>query len=117
MRHVFALVFKLLVVGIIVGIVLAPRTNIWFSDYAFIVLTVTFVSYLLGDLVILPRTNNTIATIADIGLSLVTIYMFNFIIPGTRIYFWDALLTSVVLAVGEWVFHKLVATTIVPTNK
>lgn len=108
MRHIEALVIKFIMVSVILELVLLYFTRMTFSDILVVSLAVTIVSYLIGDMLILRFTNNIIATLADLGLSTLTIYLFNFIYNTPQISIFEALIASVVIAVGEWVFHKLV---------
>ena len=74
-------------------------------------------AYLIGDLVILPRSNNTVATIADVGLSFITIMMFNFVFPRVDISFFDALIASIGIGAGEWVFHRFMSRAVLPDRR
>ncbi|MCY7891388.1 YndM family protein, partial [Bacillus spizizenii] len=47
-----------------------------FLSVMFIALFLGFVSYLSGDMLVLPRTNNITASLADFGLSFVILWVF-----------------------------------------
>jgi hypothetical protein len=93
---------------LVLEIVLLLLTRLSFSQILWVSLVVTAISYLLGDLVILQASNNLIATIADIGLSVVVIYMFNFFWNRNDISMLSALVAGVVLGLEEAVFHKII---------
>lgn len=117
MKHVTALLIKFVMTTIVLEIVLGMLTNLTFTSVLYIAVAVTILAYIIGDLLILPATNNTVATIADIGLALATIYMFNFLWNTTTISFVNALISAVVIGVGEWFFHKYVSNNVLEKNK
>jgi hypothetical protein len=117
MKHVYALLIKFVMVAVILEIILNAMTNLTFSDILYVSAAVTIVAYIVGDLLILPASNNTIATISDIVLSLITIYMFNFLWSTRYITFMDALVPAVIIGVCEWFFHKYLANKVFPEHK
>ncbi|WP_238881695.1 DUF2512 family protein [Clostridium sp. YIM B02551] len=117
MKHVTALIIKFVMVAIVLEIILSLLTNLTFTETLYIAAAVTIIAYILGDLIILPASNNIVATISDVVLSLVVIYLFDFIWSGKGISITDALIAAVVIGVGEWIFHKYVANNVLPNNK
>jgi hypothetical protein len=97
--------------ALVLEIVLLLMSGLTFGRILWVALVVTGISYILGDLVILPATNNAIATVADIGLSIVTIYMFNFFWNRNDIPFISAVVGGVALGVGEILFHMFLKST------
>lgn len=75
-------------------------------------LLVTGLAYLAGDIGVLPWSNNTVATVADFGLSLLTVWLIGPYIVGADIPFSIALLIGLLTAAGEWFFHKYMAGTV-----
>jgi hypothetical protein len=114
MKHLISLVIKYLMVAVVLGVVLTMLTTADLGDVLYLSVIVTLISYIVGDLVILPLTNNFVATIADAGISILTILLFNNAVLGENIYFGTALIASLVLAVGEWFFHKYVSAAVLP---
>lgn len=114
MKHIWALLLKFVIVAVVLEIVLLSLTLLSFGDILLISLAITVLAYLVGDLAILPVSNNTVATIADMGLSLIALLLFNYVYPGAGISFFDALAASIVLGIGEWVYHKFVAKSVLP---
>ena len=114
MKHIYALLIKYVVITIICEIALGSLTNLTFGDILYISAAVTILAYIIGDLLILSATNNTVATISDFVLALVVIYLFNFLWTANMISFGDALITALVIGAGEWLFHKFVSNKIFP---
>lgn len=108
MKHFLAIVIKLLMITIVLEISLRFMTNLSAVSIFYVSLAVTLLAYILGDLLVLNKSNNTTATIADICLSLITILAFNWIIPLANISFTSALISSVIIGCGEWFFHKYI---------
>lgn len=91
------------------GIVVVPLL-MWFSEATLIgslvaAVVLSFVAYYLGDQLILRASNNTVATLADAGLSLFylywTAYMFDW-----ELTLWEAVVITGAIAVVEWIFHR-----------
>lgn len=108
MKHLTAVLIKFGIIAIALEIVLNLLSDLTFGQILIVSVVVTVLAYLIGDLLILPMSNNTIATVADFGLALVTIYAFDWVYRNAEISFFDAALAALVLAAGEWFFHKLV---------
>lgn len=115
MKHMRAILYKFLIIVVALEIVLGLLTNLSFAQILTISLTVTLLAYILGDVMILPvSSNNTMATLADFGLAWATIYLFNYIYRGVVISITDAFLAAAVLGIGEWLFHKYMASSVLP---
>ncbi|MHC1684542.1 MAG: DUF2512 family protein [Clostridiaceae bacterium] len=117
MKHVWALISKFILVAIILSLILSSMTDLSLTEILSISLAVTVLAYIVGDLIILPISNNTIATIADAVLSLVVIYSYNYIYTDRVISFNTAVTAAVVLGVGEWFFHKYMANKVLPNRR
>lgn len=116
MKHIWAIILKYLMVLIVLEIVLSLATALTIGEIAIISIAVTVLSYLVGDLLILSFSNNFVATVADAVLAFLTIYMFNFWSDYGVITVWDAVISAVVLAVGEWFFHKYMVKVVYPNR-
>ena len=108
LRHISALIVKYVMTAIILEIVLLLLSSVSFSGILLIALAVTAISYMIGDMLVLSATNNLVATLADIVLAFITIYLFNFIWSRGDIPFMSALIASVAIGFGEWFFHKII---------
>ncbi len=114
MKHIYALLIKFVMIVIITWIVLGMLTNLRFGDILYISAAVTILAYIIGDLLILSATNNTVATLSDFVLALVVIYLFNFLWTTNQISFRDAFITAVLIGLGEWFYHKYVSNKVFP---
>ncbi|MHB8156217.1 MAG: DUF2512 family protein [Desulfocucumaceae bacterium] len=66
------------------------------------------IAYFLGDLLILPHTNNTIATGADIVIAAL-VYRFGVTLyKGTGLSMGELIFFSLVVGVSEWFLHKYI---------
>jgi hypothetical protein len=80
-------------------------------------LLIVVLSYVIGDLGVLAMTNNTVATLADIGLCTLKIWLLGPLIVGISIPFLTALLASLVIGAGEWFFHKYMENSVLPRKE
>lgn len=103
-KYVFTLAILYVILGIIFGMT--------FTNVLLTATVVTLAEYIIGDLLILPRTNNTIATAADFGLTLLVIWAMVASLTDAAMPFVPALVASVTFAVFEYVFHKYFANTV-----
>jgi len=119
MDHVKALVIKFVMIVVILGIVISGIFDGEFKDTLLISLILTVLAYVLGDLLIFRKAGddhhrnsdhvkrNTIATISDFILSFLVIWLM-----GKSLFTDDsevlvaALISALIIAVGEWFFHK-----------
>ncbi|HEX3076539.1 MAG TPA: DUF2512 family protein [Lachnospiraceae bacterium] len=108
MRHLIALAIKYVMITLVLWVVLGIFSELLFTDILVISLVVTILAYIIGDLLILPMSNNTIATISDVGLSLVTILIVTYLWIVADVTFLGVLIASVCIGVGEWFFHKYI---------
>lgn len=115
MKHVIALILKYIVIAIVFNIILMAFTALDFGQILVISLVETILAYI-GDLTILPATNNTISTIIDIGLALIVVLLFNYIYPGVRINFLAAFVAAIGIGIVEIFFHKFVSKNVLPAH-
>lgn len=117
MRHVAALLIKFVMVAVVLEIIFSILTTLTFASILYIAAAVTIIAYIIGDLLILPASNNTIASMSDVAIALATMYMFNYIWSTTQIHFVSALIAAVIISVGEWFFHKYVSNSVFRKGK
>ncbi|MFD2705024.1 DUF2512 family protein [Salibacterium lacus] len=116
MNHVIALGIKAVLTFLILLAVLLPFGGYPFWNIAGLALIVTGTAYIIGDLFILKATNNTVSTIADIGLCTLVIWFAGpFILKGP-VPFIAALISGVLIGAGEWLFHKYVINAVISKN-
>ncbi|WP_173915627.1 YndM family protein [Halobacillus sp. Marseille-Q1614] len=112
MRHVKLLAVKFIVTLIALTLILGAGYDVSFGNVFLISLVLGVLSYVLGDLIILPRTSNTIATLADFVLAYFVIYFMTDALTAGGDLFTAALLSSVAIAIFEYFFHKNVSNTL-----
>lgn len=117
MRHVAALLIKFIIVALVLEIIFSILTTLTFASILYIAAAVTIIAYIIGDLLILPASDNTIATMADVALALATMYVFNYILGTMEIHFVTALIAAVIIGLGEWFFHKYVSSSVFKKSK
>lgn len=109
MDHMKALLIKFISSLVLLYIVLGLFYDMSFSNVFLITLVLGVASYVIGDMFILPRTNNTMATIADFGLAFLVIWLM-----GESLTYGDSLVTPALIAAAgvalfEYFFHKYVS--------
>ena len=115
MNHVKALVIKFLMIAVVLGIILTGVYNMSFTDTLTISLVLTLLAYAVGDLGIFQNAGgrtehnkrNVIATLSDVLLAGIVIYFMgqNFASNIDNIVT-AAIVSAVVIGLGEWFFHK-----------
>ncbi|MBY0599025.1 YndM family protein [Bacillus bingmayongensis] len=108
MKHIVALLIKYTAISAVLLMILGIFQDISISRVLFISLIITGAAYLIGDLFILPKYGNTVATIADLGLSLVGVWALTYLLTDIDLTrnigasaFWAAFLIGVI----EVFFH------------
>ncbi|MEC1260282.1 DUF2512 family protein [Bacillus swezeyi] len=106
MEHVKALAIKGAMTIVILYLVLGLGSGFHFEHTLFITLVLGAVSYLLGDLFILPKTNNITATLADLGVAFLTIWLMSLAMGTTAdTAALAAFFAAAAMAAGEYIFH------------
>lgn len=80
-------------------------------------LVLVALSYLAGDMWILPKFGNVVAVLADLGMGALVVWVMarvlpQFILPSAGVW-----TIAVVLAAGEWFFHLYLQATQAPGKK
>ncbi len=109
MKHILAIVLKFIIISVILEIALILLTTLGFWDILMISAFVTAAAYIIGDILILRVSSNSVATFADIVLTFSALYLFNYWFGSGTISVSDALISSVIVGVGEWFFHMFMA--------
>src|SRR5689334_13724462 len=124
-KHVKALLIKSVMSSVVVCIVLTGIYNYNLSDSILISLVLTVVAYALGDLLVYRnaaddsdyKKRNTVATISDFILSFLVIWtMGAFLFGNTSTIIQGSIISAIVIALGEWFFHKYLDKSIFNTN-
>lgn len=111
-----AFLLKFFIVAVALEIVLKLRTPLTFKAVLIISIVVAAISYCIGDLIILPLSNNIVATFADVVITMLSIFMFNYLFQHGIISFYDALIASLAIGIGEIFFHRYMAREILPNH-
>ncbi|MGM7722183.1 YndM family protein [Metabacillus sp. Hm71] len=113
MSHIKAIVIKFIATFALLYVILGIVFDVQFENVLLISLVLGVISYMVGDLVILPRTNNRVATLADFGMAFLVIWLMldNISNDGADI-FWASLFSAIGVALFEYFFHKYVASTV-----
>jgi len=109
MKHLKALAIKFISSLVLLYVILGLFYGMEFGNVFLISLVLGIVSYLIGDLLILPRTNNTVATLADFGLALFFIWFMSENFTRGDNLFTVSLLAALAVTLFEYFFHKYVS--------
>lgn len=110
MNHVKLLAVKCIASLIGLYLILGAGYGISFGNVFLITLILGAGSYIVGDMLILPKTNNYVASIADFGLSYIIIYwMSDALTVGGNLVF-TSFIASIGVTVIEFYFHYYVET-------
>jgi hypothetical protein len=109
MKHVRSLALKFGASFGLLYVILGVGYDMAISNVFLISLVLAAASYVIGDLFILPRTNNTTATIADFGLAFMVIWLMGESLTFGESLFTPSLVAAAGIAVFEYFFHKFVA--------
>lgn len=112
-NHTTAILIKFVAIAIILVIALPLISTMNIIQSLITAVVLTALAYVIGDLYILPRTNNTYASIADAGTAFVVIWFMNFILTGAPINLIGLLALAVIIGVAEYFFHKYAIDTVV----
>jgi hypothetical protein len=116
MKHVKALAIKFVSSLVLLSLILGLLYDMSFSNIFLITLVLGVAAYVIGDLLILPRTNNTVATIADFGLAFLIIWLMSRSLTYGDNHFSMSLIAALGVALFEYMFHKYVANNVIPNK-
>ena len=119
MKHIKPLAIKFISSLVLLSIILGLFFDMSFGNIFLITLVLGVVSYVIGDLFILRRTNNIIATLADLGLAFLVIrFMGDALANGDNgDMFTMSLIAAIGVALFEYAFHKYVANRVLNENQ
>lgn len=107
MEHIKAIAIKTVASFVLNFVILGLVFNYSFVNVLTLTLILGIVSYILGDLLLLPRTNNLTATISDLAIAMLLtwFYLANITYNENNVF-----MASIFIAIGvalfEWFFHK-----------
>ncbi|WP_082676347.1 YndM family protein [Shouchella shacheensis] len=111
MRYISALIIKVILMTAILWIVLGGVFNVSMAGVLTITVVLTALSFILGDLYVLPKYGNMAAITVDFGLALAGIWVLGALLFGSTELFGEAALTAAaMISVGEWFLHRYMKT-------
>lgn len=113
MSHFKALTIKAFFSLALLYLFLGLLFRMSFGNILFITLVLGVVSYVLGDLFILPKTNNLVAALVDFGLAFLIISMMSSALTTGYNILTMSFVASFGVAIFEFIFHKRVANQVV----
>ena len=117
MKHAGAFILKFIATFILLFVILGIFYGMSFGMVFFISLSLAAASYAIGDFIILPRTNNTIATIADFIMAFLIIWAFSISLTLRENIVIMSLVAAVGVALCEIIFHRYMANRIITNMK
>ncbi|MCY8957760.1 YndM family protein [Bacillus cereus] len=108
MKHIVALLIKYTAITAVLLIILGIFQDISIPRVLLISLFLTGAAYLIGDLFILPKYGNMIATIADFGLSFFGIWFLTYLLTNsdfTRNIGFSSFVAALIIGGIEVFFH------------
>ncbi|GGA46814.1 hypothetical protein GCM10007416_19980 [Kroppenstedtia guangzhouensis] len=107
LRYVTGLLIKFVMTVVISWLVLGAFFGISFPAILTASVVLTGVSFLIGDLLILPKFGNAVATIADLGLVWLGIWVLGSFLFEQAVSLGAAsFMSAFFIAIGEILFHK-----------
>ncbi|WP_122647111.1 DUF2512 family protein [Enterococcus mediterraneensis] len=106
MKHVKALVVKAIVIWAILWVVLTGFYGVSFLDSTIVGVIIVVMIYILGDLLILRKIGNVVATIVDAGSAGVILWLYLYFMNDTADIWMKVLIPAVLIGLFEWFFHK-----------
>lgn len=104
-KHLTAATAKLIVLFNILAMIYGESI----SNVFIVTVILTIVSYVLGDLYVLNRTNNRTATAFDFALYFVGIWILGSVLFDRQTpLILSVLYSAVAITIGEWFFHRYV---------
>ncbi|RIW34014.1 DUF2512 family protein [Bacillus salacetis] len=109
MRHLKAFLIKFVACFALLAIILGGIYGITLGDVFVISLVLGIISYAAGDLFLLPRSNDTTASLADFGLAFLLIWAMTANMTPVDNVLVPSLISAAGIAVFEYFYHKYLA--------
>ncbi|MCM3739484.1 YndM family protein [Oceanobacillus luteolus] len=116
-KHLRAFLIKFVGAVAILYLILGFSFGMTFTQVLVLSIILGALAYLLGDLFILPKTNNTIGTIADFGLAWAVIYLYIENMTAIDNTFTASLLAAIGVTFFEIFFHRYVEANVFPDQE
>ncbi|MGF2614430.1 DUF2512 family protein [Rossellomorea vietnamensis] len=106
MRHLKAFLVKFTACFALLAIILGGIYGVTLGEVFLISVVLGAIGYAAGDLFLLPRSNNTTASLADFGLAFVVIWAMLANVTPVENVLLPSLLAAAGVAVFEYFYHK-----------
>ncbi|WP_208588659.1 YndM family protein [Gracilibacillus suaedae] len=116
MKHISALLIKFIASLVLLYLILGLMYGMTFGEVFLLTAVLGVAAYVIGDILILPRTNNTLATVADFFIAWLIIFMFVDGMAVTDNIFTATTIAALAVGVFEIFFHRYLANQILPDN-
>lgn len=116
MKHLKAFLIKFIATFAVLYLILGFGYGMTFREVFMLSAVLGVLAYLIGDLFILPRTNNTVGTIADFLLAWAVIYYFVVRMAPTDNEFTASLIATAGVVIFEIYFHRYVHNHVLPNE-
>jgi hypothetical protein len=104
MKHVKAIAIKTVVIALLSWIVLSAFGEVPHAQSLITGVLISLVIYIVGDLLVLRKIGNVVATIADMGGAFLVAWLYlGAMVEGD--FLMESLIVAVLVAVFEWFFH------------
>ncbi|MDQ0229984.1 YndM family protein [Metabacillus malikii] len=118
MNHLKAIMIKMAATFLLLAFILGFVFNYTFGNILTVTLLLGVISYVLGDLLLLPRTRNITATISDFALALLfTWFYLSNITPNGYRLFLVSLLVGIGVSLFEVFFHRYMKRDVITEGK
>lgn len=107
--HLKAVGIKTLALVIFSAILTPMFTDLPASYGILLGIVISIVAYVLGDLVILPASNNTVATVSDIIVAALLYWSGIRLLGGRGLSAGELVFFGVLVGVSEWFLHKYIS--------
>lgn len=110
MKYFLSLLIKFIATFALLFFILSMGFGVTFQTVVFITFILSVVAYGLGDLFILSKTNNTVATLADFTLAFAVIWItLDLFTDNPGSIFWGTVFAVTGLTMFEYFYHKYIA--------
>lgn len=116
MKHLTAMTIKFVSTLVLLYVILGLFYGMSFINVFLITLVLGVMSYLVGDMLILPKTNTIIATIADFGLAFPLLWLLTLNMTYGVRTFGISLIAAIGLTIFEAFFHLYLKNTIIDSH-
>jgi hypothetical protein len=117
MKNLTNLIFKSILVLAVLFILIPIFGRSTWTQTMITGLVLVALSYLAGDMWILPKYGNVVAVLVDLGLGALVVWVMGRALPQFVLSTAGVWTIAVILAAGEWFFHLYLLATQAPGKK